>query len=328
MSAVTLADLGARLEKAADIFVFTHEVADGDALGSMVALVIYLRGLGKRVYAFVPGRVQANYRFLGTDELLNTLPEGEARAMVHSRSVTCLSADAADVDRLAQWKDLFLSGAERLVVDHHASNEGFGDAFYVDGTSSSCCEVLLALFTAMGHGPVDTRIATALYAGLAADTGSFQYANTTATSLMHAAQLVDLGASPEAISRSVNESRPYSALRLVAASVTDSRLLYSGQVVLSHVTRRMLEEAGCDEEDTEGVTNELRKIAGTRVVIVLKESSDGTIKVSLRGKYGFDVKRIALAFGGGGHVLAAGCTIQGSLEQAEASVLAELDKYM
>ncbi|HPS69469.1 MAG TPA: bifunctional oligoribonuclease/PAP phosphatase NrnA [Candidatus Cryosericum sp.] len=328
MSAVTLADLGARLEKASDVFVFTHEVADGDALGSMVALVLYLRALGKQVYAFVPGRVQASYRFLGTDELLNTITEGEAWEVVHSRKVTCLSADAADIDRLAEWKNLFLAGTDRLVVDHHASNEGFGDAFYVDGTSSSCCEVLLALFTVLGHGPVDARVATALYAGLAADTGSFQYANTTAASLMHAAQLVELGASPEDISRNVNESRPYSTLKLTAASVMDSRLLYSGQVVLAHVTRRMLEEAGCDDEDTEGVTNELRKIAGTRVVIVLKESSDGTVKVSLRGKYGFDVKRIALAFGGGGHVLAAGCTIRGTIQRAEADVLAELDKYI
>lgn len=328
MRGAGLEEIAAHLRAAAEVFLFTHEFADGDALGSMVALVLYLRSMGKEVHAFVPGKVQSVYRFLKTDELLNTLDGEEAAARIDRSRVTCLSADAADVDRLGEWKALFLSGAERLVVDHHDTNTGFGDVFAVDESASSCCEVLFQLFGVIDAGLVDTQIASALYTGLVSDTGSFQYANTRTKSLIHGAQLIDLGASPDEISRSIYESKPFGGLRLMGSCVASSRLLYGGQAVLGHVTRAMLSECGSLDEDTEGITDELRRISGTKAVILLKEAADGSIKVSLRGKYGFDVKRVATVFGGGGHLLAAGCTIEGSLDEAEELVLTEMDRYL
>jgi bifunctional oligoribonuclease and PAP phosphatase NrnA len=316
------------LRGAAEVFLFTHEFADGDALGSMVALVLYLRSMGKTVHAFVPGKVQSVYRFLGTDELLDTLDGDDAAARVGKSRITCLSADAADIDRLGEWKDLFLAGAERVVVDHHDTNTGFGDVFVVDENASSCCEVLFELFGVIDANLVDARIASALYTGLVSDTGSFQYANTTTRSLIHGAQLVDLGASPDGISRSIYESKPFGALKLMGSCVASSRLLYGGQAVVAQVTRDMLEDSGSLDEDTEGITDELRRINGTKAVILLKEAADGSIKVSFRGKYGFDVKRVATVFGGGGHLLAAGCTINSSLAEAEELVLTEMDRYL
>ena len=320
--------IASRIRDANDVFLFTHEFADGDALGSMVALTLYLLAMGKSVHAFVPGKVQSVYRFLATDELLNTMTATQATAHIGTVRVTCLSADAADVDRLGEWKALFLSGAERLVIDHHDTNGGFGEVFAIDGSASSCCEILFELFGIIDPGLIDSRIASALYTGLVADTGSFQYANTKALSLMHGARLIELGASPDEISRSVYESKPYGSLRLMATSVVASRLMYAGQVVVSYVTRNMLAASGALDEDTEGITDELRRIDGTRAVVLFKEASDGSVKVSLRGKYGFDVKRIAAVFGGGGHLLAAGCTIRSELGEAEVRVLAELDRYL
>jgi phosphoesterase RecJ-like protein len=320
--------IASRIRDASDVFLFTHEFADGDALGSIVALTVYLQAMGKTVHAFVPGKIQSVYQFLGTDELLNTMSAAQATAHIGVADVTCMSADAADVDRLGEWKSLFLSGAERLVIDHHDTNAGFGEVFAIDGSASSCCEILFELFNVINPQLIDARIASALYAGLVADTGSFQYANTTALSLVHGARLVELGASPDEISRSVYESKPYGSVKLMAASVAASRLMYGGQVVLSYVTRNMLANSGALDEDTEGITDELRRIAGTRAVVLFKEASDGSVKVSLRGKYGFDVKRIATKFGGGGHLLAAGCTIRSELAEAEVRILAELDTYL
>ncbi|MHB8107173.1 MAG: DHH family phosphoesterase [Candidatus Cryosericum sp.] len=328
MRGVGLGVIASRIRDADDIFVFTHEFADGDALGSVVALTLYLQAMGKRVHAFVPGKVQSVYRFLGTDELLNTMSADEAATRIDAVDVTCISADAADVDRLGEWKGLFLSGAERLVIDHHDTNEGFGEIFAINGSASSCCEILFDLFNVIDPGLIDARIASALYAGLVADTGSFQYANTKALSLVHGAQLIELGASPDEISRSIYECRPYGSIRLMAASIVASRIMYGGQVVVSCVTRSMFADSGALDEDTEGITDELRRIADTKAVVLFKEASDGSIKVSLRGKYGFDVKRIATAFGGGGHLLAAGCTIRAELSEAESRVLVELDKYL
>lgn len=328
MRGAGLEAIASRIRDASDVFLFTHEFADGDALGSMVALALYLQAMDKIVHAFVPGNIQSVYRFLATDELLNTMSAAQATVHMGSTHVTCLSADAADADRLGEWKPLFLSGAERLVIDHHNTNSGFGDVFAVDSSASSCCEILFDLFNMIDPRLLNARIATALYTGLVADTGSFQYANTTALSLVHGAQLVDLGASPEEISRSIYESRPYGSLRLMAASVAASRLMYGGQVVVSYVTRNMLADSGALDEDSEGITDELRRIAGAKAVVVFKEASDGSVKVSLRGKYGFNVKRIATAFGGGGHLLAAGCTITGELGEAEVRILAELDRYL
>ncbi len=320
--------VASRLRDAVEVFLFTHEFADGDALGSTVALTLYLRSMGKSVHAFVPGKIQSVYRFLGTDELVNTWTLDMAEDRIRTARVTCLSADAADVDRLGEWKALFLAGSEHLVVDHHDTNAGFGDVFAIDGQASSCCEVLFELFNILDPHLIDVQIASALYTGLTSDTGSFQYANTRAQSFVHAARLVELGASPDDISRCINESRPYGGLKVMGASVAASRLMYGGQVVLSYVTRKMLAESGAMDEDSEGITDELRRIAGTKAVVLFREAADGSIKVSFRGKYGFDVKRIATAFGGGGHLLAAGCTINSELGEAEARVLAEMDKYL
>jgi phosphoesterase RecJ-like protein len=328
MRGAGLEAIASRIRDARDVFLFTHEFADGDALGSMVALTLYLQAMGKSVHAFVPGQVQSVYRFLATDELLNTMSAAQATAHIGAADVTCLGVDAADVDRLGEWKSLFLSGAERLVIDHHDTNAGFGDVFAIDGSASSCCEILFDLFNAINPLLIDARIASALYTGLVADTGSFQYANTKALSLVHGAQLVELGASPDEISRGIYESKPYGNLRLMAASIAASRLMYGGQVVVSYVTRNMLDDSGALDEDTEGITDELRRIAGTKAVVLFKEASDGSIKVSLRGKCGFDVKRIATTFGGGGHLLAAGCTIRTGLGEAEVRVLAELDRCL
>ena len=328
MRGVGLDVIASRIRDASHVFLFTHEFADGDALGSMVALTLYLQAMGKRVHAFVPGKIQSVYQFLATDELLNTMSAAQATVHISVAKVTCISVDAADIDRLGEWKPLFLSGAERLVIDHHDTNAGFGEVFAVDGSASSCCEILFNLFNVINPHLIDAKIASALYTGLVADTGSFQYANTKALSLVHGAELIELGASPDEISRSIYESKPYGSLRLMAASVVASRLMYGGQVVVSYVTRNMLADSGALDEDTEGITDELRRIADTKAVVLFKEASDGSIKVSLRGKYGFDVKRIATAFGGGGHLLAAGCTIRSELGEAEVRILAELDKYL
>ncbi|MFZ2412932.1 MAG: DHH family phosphoesterase, partial [Candidatus Cryosericum sp.] len=149
--------IASRIRGAGDVFLFTHEFADGDALGSMVALMLYLQAMGKSVHAYVPGRIQSVYRFLGTDELLNTMSAAQAAVHVGAAHVTCLSADAADVDRLGEWKPLFLSGAERLMIDHHDTNGGFGEVFAIDGSASSCCEVLFELFNMIDPRLIDKR---------------------------------------------------------------------------------------------------------------------------------------------------------------------------
>src|SRR5450756_1026850 len=136
MSEVDLDVIASRIRDASDVFLFTHEFADGDALGSMVALTLYLQAMGKNVHAFVPGKVQSVYRFLATDELLNTMSAAQATAHISIADVTCISVDAADVDRLGEWKPLFLSGTERLVIDHHDTNAGFGEVFVVDGSAT------------------------------------------------------------------------------------------------------------------------------------------------------------------------------------------------
>ncbi len=133
MRGVGLKVIASRIRDASDVFLFTHEFADGDALGSMVALTLYLQAMDKSVHAFVPGKIQSAFQFLATDKLLNTMSAAQAAVQIGAARVTCLSADAADIDRLGEWKSLFLSGAERLVIDHHDTNTGFGDVFAIDG---------------------------------------------------------------------------------------------------------------------------------------------------------------------------------------------------
>lgn len=300
--------------------VASHMNPDGDTLGSAIAMKQLLRALGHRVVHLCPDPVPACLRFLpGADEVLTELP---ADLPTDTGLVTL---DAADASRFGQLNETFATMHPLVVVDHHVSNPRFGDVNIILTDAAATGEVVYRLFQHFGL-PIDPESAWGMYVAIVTDTGSFRYEGTKAETLEMAADLIRAGADPSRISKALYEQVPPSELKIKAMAL--ARLTREGPVAWTTITRQMLAEADATEDQTDGLAEALRALAGVEVSFFLRETDRGTLKASLRSKDVVDVARIASQFGGGGHKRAAGCTIPGSLEQASRRLLEAIGREL
>lgn len=293
--------------------VVTHENADGDALGSLLATTVALRQLGKDVEMFLSGdsAVPREYGFMQLDGLLRELPDdvGE-RVLV---AVDCAKADrigpdAAPVERTKLVID----------IDHHHDNTRFGSVNLIVADASSTGEVLRDVFAELGV-EITPEIAEPLYIALVTDTGRFQYTNTTPKSLRLAAELVEAGADVHAVFQQVYESVEFAKLKLLARALDRARVLEGGRIIVSHLVRTDFAEVGAVEPYSEGIIDYLRAVEGSELAVLIREPprDDGPVRrVSLRASVDeLDVSAIARLFGGGGHRQAAGFSTEKSIDE-------------
>jgi phosphoesterase RecJ-like protein len=293
--------------------VVTHENPDGDALGSLLATTLALRGLGKDAVMFVAGQAPLphEYGFMQLDGLRRSLPDDmEERVLV---AVDCAKADRIGPD---------LAPVERaklvLDIDHHHDNSRFGDVNLVVADASSTGEVLRDVIRELGV-ELTPELAEPLYIALVTDTGRFQYSNTTPKALRLAAELVDAGADVHAVFQQVYESVEFAKLKLLARALERARVLEGGRIVVSHLVRTDFGEVGAVEPYSEGIIDYLRAVEGCELAALIREPprDDGpTRRVSLRASVDeLDVSAIARLFGGGGHRQAAGFSSDSSIEE-------------
>jgi bifunctional oligoribonuclease and PAP phosphatase NrnA len=293
--------------------VVTHENADGDALGSLLATTVALRQLGKDVEMFLSGdsAVPREYSFMRLDGLLRELPDdvGE-RVLV---AVDCAKADrigpdAAPVERTKLVID----------IDHHHDNTRFGSVNLVVADASSTGEVLRDVFAELDV-EITPEIAEPLYIALVTDTGRFQYTNTTPKALRLAAELVEAGADVHAVFQQVYESVEFAKLKLLARALDRARVLEGGRIVVSHLVRTDFAEVGAVEPYSEGIIDYLRAVEGSELAVLIREPprDDGPLRrVSLRASVDeLDVSAIARLFGGGGHRQAAGFSTEKTIDE-------------
>jgi len=296
------------LRGAGSAAIFCHTSPDGDALGSMFGLGLYLTRLGKQVWMSWGSEdvdVPPQYRFLpgaGSVSRHSEIPESLE---------LCVALDCADIERLGLLIERYKSAAASINIDHHKTNEGFGKINVIDPSASSTAELVFGLTTRMGGtGGVGLNPdeATCLYTGIVTDTGRFQYSSTTPETLRVAANLRDAGVDHELVARSVFESASFEYLQLVG--VVMSRAQLSDGVVSSWLAQADLNGVGLDE--TEHLIDVLRAIRNVRLAILLKEKPEGGWKASLRSSGGeVDAAILAKSFGGGGHARAAGFDADG-----------------
>ena len=295
-----------------DILLIAHVSPDGDTLGSSFALFGALQDLGKRVQVVCEDPVPAIYRFLPfSDQLL--LPE-QARP---AEAVVCV--DCADVARAGRCEPLFRAAKATLNIDHHGTNDRYADENFVQkagATGELIFNVLASLKVTLNK-----NIASCLYAAITTDTGNFSYSNTTPDTLRIAAELLDVGIDLPYLNQKLFRTVPFHKLRLHALAVTKAQLYEYGRIGISMLTLEEISSCGASAEDTEGIIDNIRDIDTVEVAALLRESDDGQVRVSLRGKSCADVSKIATKFGGGGHKLAAGCTMKPPLEDAAAQIL-------
>jgi phosphoesterase RecJ-like protein len=296
-------------------FIITSHVRlDGDAIGSEMAMYQLLKHMGKIAVVYNQDETPGNYRFLpGTKEIVHTLPDLE-------RYEVAVVLDCSDLERIGEEASRIVAVKRIINIDHHISNGNFGGFSYVDHQASSTGELLYRLIKAMG---VDFTkdMATSLFSAILTDTGGFRYRNTKKDTLVASGHLIEKGADPQWISENIYESNPPSKIRLLARALDTLTFDWSKKVGCIAVSRRTLEETGALMEHTEGFVDIPRSIQGIEVSILFSEVSDQYFKLSLRSKGKVNVERVARAFGGGGHINAAACQIEGDLETIRQRVL-------
>jgi bifunctional oligoribonuclease and PAP phosphatase NrnA len=284
--------------------VVTHENLDGDALGSLIAMHAVLRALGKdAVMVIAPEEfpLPPEYRFFSLDGLLTEVP-----ADLDERTAIFLDCGNLDRNPLAALRE-----AEPLLnIDHHHDNTRFGTVNLIVEQASCTAEIVWDLMAGLGVA-LTTPIAEALYVGLVTDTGRFSYENTTPRSHQMAAELIEAGIDAAGLYRRIYEDVPYAKLQLLARALASSRRYDDGRLAVAVLSGEDFTATSAEDSYSEGIVDHLRAVRGTKVAALIRDVTSGCHsgqrKVSLRASDDeVDVSAIARAFGGGGHMRAAG----------------------
>jgi len=305
-------------------FVVTSHISpDGDNIGSTLSMYYALNKLGKNVFYVLDDNPPLNLRFLLKD--INILRSEEFKLEDYS----IIALDCGDKKRICLSDEIINNSKKLICIDHHASNDHYGDFNYIDIDASSTCELVynfLKRFSEVNNlNIIDEKIATCLYTGLVTDTGNFAYANTHPSSFEMAKDLLLTGAKKEEIIQNVFQSNPYNYYKLLGEALNTLEIV-DNKVSSIMITKEMLKRNVISFNDVDGITSYTRDIEGVEVGILLKEKKENEVKVSLRSKNYVNVSEIAKAFNGGGHIRAAGCTIYDSIENAKEKVLKEVLK--
>ena len=284
--------------------VVTHENPDGDALGSMLAMSIALRRLGKDTVMYLSGEAPTpgEYRFLDLNGLRRALPDDTEERVL-------LALDCASERRIGPEHDVMERARMVVNVDHHHDNTRFGDVNLIVDDASSTAEIVRDVLASLDV-ELTSDIAEALYVALVTDTGRFQYSNTTPKALRLAADLVEAGADVHGIFRLVYETVQFAKLKLLARALDRAELFENGRLVVSYLLKDDFADVGAEEPYSEGIIDYLRSVEGSEMVALIREPPrDGgpARRISLRSSRDeVDVSAVARAAGGGGHRQAAG----------------------
>ncbi len=300
------------LRSAKRVAVTTHIHPDGDALGSVMALVWMLQLTGVEAVPVLTDPAPENLRFLDAG--------GEARVAGDPRVDAVLSAsdviavvDVSTSDRLGRLMNRVLAApGRRICIDHHTDGDFPAAPSLIDTSASSAGELIYELSRLLlGDGPLPLRIAEALYAAIMTDTGGFRYTNTTARTHRVVAELIEAGVKPEHIYREVYHKARPEVLRLLGLALAGLQTDIQGRLAWIDITQERLALSGARQEDVDGFVELPRTLLGVDVVILFMELQSGKVKVSMRSREGVNVHDLASQFGGGGHVHAAGILMEG-----------------
>ena len=296
---MTLTDAAGWLLENDSFLILTHARPDGDTLGSAAALANALRRLGKRAALYPNPEITEKFTPFVSPHIADG---GDFEHVV--------SVDIVAPNLFPQG----FKGEVDLAFDHHPSNSGFAGATVLDAKRAACGEIVLALIRELLGEPSQEE-ADLLYIAISTDTGCFQYANVTEETFLAAAELSKAGADTAGLSRLFFRTFSRGRLKLEGAVYSGLRTFHDGQIVAAVVTRRMIEETGVTENDMDDLAALPGKLAGHEVSLTLRENENGSTRVSLRSGKRVNVSEIAKKFGGGGHAMAAGCTVDAPPEE-------------
>lgn len=319
----TLAEIGAvlRAPEYHKYLVLSHMRPDGDALGSEIAMTLVLKGLGKDVTAWNEDGILEKLNWLPGAELVSEPPNPENPQDFD----VVVVLDTATQQRVGTPLKSIRTAKVWINIDHHVSNGGYGDLTFVDAKAPATGEILFNLFREM-RVTVNEAVAENLFVAISTDTGSFQYPSTTARTYEIGAELIRLGANVGRISQDLYESYPLRRVQLLKSLLNELRLTSGNRVASFALTMAEASALGVQPEDNEGLIDHIRAIQGVQVAVFFEELPDGRIRVSARSKNPrYDVCKICQSFGGGGHALAAGTRVRGTLDEVRTAFLKKID---
>ena len=311
---ISLTETANALLTARGLVLTAHVNPDGDAVGSSLGLMHVLRGMGKEVQVFIDDDIPAIFSVLPGYEVIEK-PEKEKReGKIKADALVVL--DTAP-DRIGAVADIV--DAPVINIDHHMTNKGEAERSYVDADRAATAEIVYELVKTMGEKP-GREAAMCLYTGMATDTGFFRYANTTPFTMRAAAELLECGVEPNVISEAV-EQKTYEVVKGMAEAMQTIERFANGRAAGLFLDQSLTARIA----NTEGFIDMVRVIEGIDVAVLLKCKEEKLCRVSMRSK-GMDVASIAAGFGGGGHVRAAGCTLEMTFDEAKKAIMGAISE--
>lgn len=296
-----------------------HVRPDGDCVGSVMGLYLYLKKElpQARIDVFLE-QPAAIFHCIGhmdeirTDFVTDTVYD------------VFLALDCND-ERLGEALPAYQKAAKKINIDHHISNQGCGDVNVIEPSRSSTAELVYEL---LDPDRIDLEIARALYIGIIHDTGVFKYSNTSPRTLQIAAQLITFGFDFSELIEKTFYERTYVQTQIMGRAVLESMRFLDDRCIVSVVTRRMMEFYQVTPKDLDGIVNQLLVVGGVECAVFMYETGTLEYKVSMRSKGKVDVAAVAVKFGGGGHVRAAGCMMNGTYHDNINNLSIEIEEQL
>jgi phosphoesterase RecJ-like protein len=311
------------LEKNNSFLITSHKNIDGDAIGSELALYFILKKLNKKPIILNQDRLPRIYNFLPDSDKVHCLEDN----YINIKNIDVgIIVDCSNFERIEETYKIFKNIKNIINIDHHNSNENYGDLNYIDSSASSVGEIIYDLIKFINLDLLDEKISTCLYTAIITDTGSFRYSNVSSKTFSVVSDLASQGIKPNLIADNIYNRNTYSGLKLLGKALLTLEVDESNYVSWLTITRDMLNNTEANDEEVEGIIDMARTLENTEVSILFRETKDNKIKVSFRSKGDFNVNKFAGKFNGGGHPNSSGCVCSGKIAEVKEKILSELFK--
>ncbi|HMO18695.1 MAG TPA: DHH family phosphoesterase [Oligoflexia bacterium] len=310
-----------KINEATRVVLATHISPDADAIGSSGSLCIALSAAGKEARVYLPETISDKLgKLLSSEHVVHECPKPGYLLIV---------VDCATKKRLGDDADKLFDNADFVInIDHHISNELWGNFNWVEGDTAATAIMIFNLIQSLSL-PINSDVANLLYAGIMDDTGSFRYSNTSAVALVSCASLLTYGANPSFLADLLYFREPLRVIQLRGKVLDTLKVTNSGRVATLWLTESMRISAGCLPDDSEGIIDIARAIDGVDVALFIREKSPGKWKASIRSKkITLDVSAFAARFGGGGHAAASGFSVDGTQEEVSKLIESHIDEFI
>ena len=297
------------LSQGKEFLVTTHIDPDGDAIGSAFSLCLSLEQMGKKAKVYLKDPVPYRYQFLPQpQDLVHEIPSQQFDAI--------FAVDCGDFFRIGDGHEKLKGMGPIINIDHHDTNEAFGFLNILDQRASSTAEIIYLILKSLDI-KIGFNIAVNLYTAILTDTGSFRYDNTNSRAFVICEEMMHAGVVPSHVAAEVYESHPRERFELLCQALAAMETYHGNKLAIIHVTEDMFRQTQSSREHSEGFVEFLKEMRGLEVAMMARQIGKDRYKVSMRSKGKVDVASIAAMFGGGGHKKAAGCVIEGNIDQVK-----------